>query len=293
MLTAAACAMRTKAYLKIANNCRRLSQMHQFRTEPYFIMLACIGGGGIPAFAAWQDLRLQKFLHRELMIYDAVVKGYKFHFSTSNGRWAQEIKSGLTSRLGDAVPVDDEHPDAEAEDEPTGGVRGQSGVAWRRGTRIPLGDAMDDEDPMDVDGENDDATADVDADAGADIDDDADMAEEDEGRDEVDMGLGEVPVKPTKFSPMWNYLYGISMLNSKSYQTALCEWCSLSAAPGTCSCTHPSSLLATRIRARPIPSPAMLVYSPRVPWPVDESASGRPELLHRTCTYPPSLCIFI
>jgi hypothetical protein len=80
-----------------------LYQLHQFRNEPLELLLAALSaaGGGMRASTAWQNLQLQKFMHREIRIWDSIIKGKKIKYSKKNGRWAQYITLGLSDRLGD------------------------------------------------------------------------------------------------------------------------------------------------------------------------------------------------
>lgn len=108
--------MRMKAYDKIVDNSKRLTQMHQFRAEPINLMLACLAGGGIKAHLAWQNLQIQKFLHRELRIHNDAVSGRKMHYHVGAVRWSVVVKTGLSHRLGDVVEDDDEPGDGDDED---------------------------------------------------------------------------------------------------------------------------------------------------------------------------------
>ena len=125
LICISACAIRTRSYEKITENSRRLAQMHQFRPEPFLIMLASLGGGGQKAHTAWMSLQLQKFIHRELRISDDAVKGLKLHWSNVNQRYTPVVRTGLSWRLGDDVG---DEPDEEEGDGEDGSV-GQSMVS--------------------------------------------------------------------------------------------------------------------------------------------------------------------
>ncbi len=109
--------MRTRSYDKICENTRRLAQMHQFRPEPFLIMLASLGSGGIKANNAWMNVQLQKFIHRELRISDDAVKGLKLHYNPPSQRYAPVIRIGLSRSLGDEIGDEPEDED-EGEDDP-------------------------------------------------------------------------------------------------------------------------------------------------------------------------------
>jgi len=115
-----------KSFERISDNAKRLAQMHQFRPEPLLLMLSALGGGAKQQHV-WSNLALQKFLHREVRIYDEAVYGVKLRFNARHQRWAQILTTGQSRRLGDVI-LDDDHPsrrqsrgagdhDAEDEDE--------------------------------------------------------------------------------------------------------------------------------------------------------------------------------
>lgn len=113
-LATVACAMRMQSHDRIVDNCKRLQQMHQFRSEPLLLMLAALGGG-LKQQNAWHNLALQKFLHREVRIYDEAVCGVPLRFNKRHMRWAQIINTGVSRRLGDLAHE-------EADDEASAGV---------------------------------------------------------------------------------------------------------------------------------------------------------------------------
>ena len=117
LISTSACAMRTRSYDKVVDNCRRIAQLHQFRQEPFLLILGALGGGGIKASNAWQSLQLQKFLHRDLRIHDDVVRGRKVTFSAPTGRWSTVIKIGLSRRLGDEIEENGTEREATNNDE--------------------------------------------------------------------------------------------------------------------------------------------------------------------------------
>ncbi|KAL1412045.1 transcription factor TFIIIC subunit tfc4 [Vanrija albida] len=180
-LTIIACAMRLGAYDAIVDNCKRLSQLHQFRPEPLLLMLSAMGGG-YKQQSSWQNLALQKYLHRELRIYDEAVCGVKLRYNGRVKRWAQIQTTGQSRRLGDFVDIDEEVDEAAGNSQP-----------WRPATQ-----EVDEDDEADEDADVDDAPADA-----------SGVVDE-----------TEIP-KPTKHSPVFNALYGQNMLTAKSYQSAL------------------------------------------------------------------------
>ncbi|WWC67957.1 uncharacterized protein I206_101876 [Kwoniella pini CBS 10737] len=72
-LTMIACGMRLRAYDKITENCKRLSQMQQFDPSPILLMLNTISTGGIKALNAWGTASVQHFISREMRTYHEVI----------------------------------------------------------------------------------------------------------------------------------------------------------------------------------------------------------------------------
>jgi hypothetical protein len=220
-----------RQYPRIISNCRRLAQMHQFSTEPFQIMLACLQGGGLKAQESYQITTLQKFILRELRLYEAAANGGRFHYSVKDRRWAEERRMGLSDNLGDDLDQDDEEDDEEDEDENDDGEgTGKKGKgkskskngkkadkAWARGKRYDI--EYDGDGVLDVaDHEALPAEGDVVP---------LDPRRETEGsvaptEGENDL-TGPVPIKPTTESPMWNFMYGQMMLTARSHHTSLCE----------------------------------------------------------------------
>ncbi|WVF69789.1 hypothetical protein IAT40_004568 [Kwoniella sp. CBS 6097] len=114
-LTIIACAMRLRAYDKIVENCKRLSQLHQFLPLPLLLLLGSISTGGLKAIAAWDTAAMHAYIPRELRNHiDALpstnergeVTPPKLHYNVTAGRWAG-------SRLVKADRIKDEEDDAD------------------------------------------------------------------------------------------------------------------------------------------------------------------------------------
>lgn len=165
--------------------------MHQFRPEPLLLMLACLGGG-MKAAEASQNLALQKFMHREVRIYDEAVSGIKLRYNTRHKRWAQIITAGQSRRLGDFVEEDADSDNSE-------------GAGESKAARPAAIEGAADGDEDDDEGDDEDRSV-------------APSALDPSGVDEEH----DCP-KPTKYSPTFNTLYGQNMLTTKSYQSALCR----------------------------------------------------------------------
>lgn len=195
--------MRTRSYDAIADNCRRLAQLHQFRAEPFLLMLAAMGAGGARAAAVWSKTPLSRFIHRELRLADEAVSGIKMTFNKRNRRWNQVSVVGLSRRLGDDLGAD------EPEEEEGGGGGAGTGDDFEsqaRESRAVSRSSVPRADGQDLSDEEDDELP-LGAEAGMDT--------EDTGRP--------IP-KPTVPSPYLNAIYGQYMLTQKSYQSALCKW---------------------------------------------------------------------
>ncbi|EIW71252.1 hypothetical protein TREMEDRAFT_27203, partial [Tremella mesenterica DSM 1558] len=186
-LTTVAAAMRAKAYDKIYDNCKRLAQLHQFRIEPLQLMLACLGGKGLRAAVVWQGSILQRFVHRELRIWDDAAHGLRLHYNPIWGRWAQSVKNGYSRLQWQDV---DNVEEVEVEEEEGGGERNED---------IEMEEEL-------VEVEKDQEEMDLEFDG--------------EGLLGNEQPQEEVP-RPTKPSPGLNVLYGQHMLSAKSYQSAL------------------------------------------------------------------------
>ena len=210
-LTAKACGIRMKAHDKVAENCRRLSQMCQFRIEPILLLQAALAGGGSAAHAVWCSLHIQRYIHRELRIYDSAIEGVGMHYSKLKHRWALPPIVGVSRVLDDvderAVDGDDGDDDGtgEAGEDGAGGKgKGKGKQAGGRNTGVQ---------------KNAKATTLAEA---VDMDEDQ---EEDEEEEEDGVGRGpedELP-RPTSASPYWSTVYGQYMLGNSSYHAALCE----------------------------------------------------------------------
>lgn len=223
--------MRLKAYDKIVDNCKRLSQMYQFRMEPLLLLLGCLADGGEKADSAWKVLQLQKFIHRDLTIHDGLLKGHRSTYSKRFARWHPIIKVGVSRRLGDEQHYDDGAGNEAVIANGRGGLKrgGSSNTGGQRGRgrgkstanrgrttgRSGSRDGDEDEDDDDEDDfepEMNDLAEDEDEDEGAGYGDD-----EEGGGEEY-----ETP-RPTIPSASLNAIYGQYMLSTKANQSALCE----------------------------------------------------------------------
>ena len=193
-----ACAHRSKLYSKITFHCRKLSQAHQFRPEPLYLLQAALTGGGQSAHDEWCNLTLQRFIHREMSIYEYAIEATGMHFSHRIHRWAMPPTTGISKILGDQVD------ERKVEDDDDGGHQ-QTPVVKKKGRKSrakapgTLGEAMDDEDPEE---------------------------EEEDVHDEEEEGEVEHRTetkRPTTVSPAWSTLYGQYMLSSASHHGALCR----------------------------------------------------------------------
>ncbi|WVQ98069.1 hypothetical protein IAU59_005191 [Kwoniella sp. CBS 9459] len=115
-LTIIACAMRLRAYDKIVDNCKRLSQLHQFLPLPFLLLLGSISTGGMKAIAAWDTAAMHAYIPRELRNHiDALPsvdeKGEpeppKLHYNVSAGRWAT-TRPGKADRIRDEAEEEDD-----------------------------------------------------------------------------------------------------------------------------------------------------------------------------------------
>lgn len=197
-----ACAIKLKAFDKVGENCRRLSQMHQFRIEPLLLFQAALSGGGTTAHTVWCSLNMQRFIHREMRIYEDAIDARGMHYHPARQRWMIPPKVGV-SRLLDEVFEDErtmnEDDDTPVPDEGGGGKAKGAGTKKKQGPRKSkagaLAEALEEEEEVD---------------------------EEGQGEEEEMEAEAEMP-RPKAVSPYWCTVYGQYMLASQSHHGALCE----------------------------------------------------------------------
>ncbi|KAK8847416.1 hypothetical protein IAR55_005274 [Kwoniella newhampshirensis] len=114
-LTIIACAMHLRAYDKIVDNCKRLSQIHQFLPSPLLLLLGALTSGGLKAQAAWSTQPIQSYISREMKTHDCAVVGEKLHFSAPTRRWT--LNRGLTRKERDDEELADEAEELPGEGE--------------------------------------------------------------------------------------------------------------------------------------------------------------------------------
>ena len=178
-------------YAKVAYHCRKLSQANQFRPEPLFLLQSALAGGGQAAHVEWCSLTLQRFIHREMSIYEDAIDAKGMHFSHRIQRWAIPPQPGISKLLGDQV---DERRMDEDDDVQVAVKKRKP----RKSKAAPetLGEVMDEDE-----------------------EEEGDAVEEEEM-----VGERKEAKRPTKVSPAWSTLYGQYMLSSASHHGALCEY---------------------------------------------------------------------
>lgn len=175
--------------------CRKLSQAHQFRPEPLYLLQAALTGGGQAAHTEWCSLNLQRFIHREMSIFEEAIEAKGMHFSHRIQRWAIPPQTGISRLLGDQV---DERRVDDDDDAGAGASGVQKKKKGRKSRGVPgtLGEAMEE-------------------------DEDYEDEVEEEEEEEVSGDRKETK-RPTRVSPAWSALYGQYMLSSASHHGALC-----------------------------------------------------------------------
>lgn len=205
----AACGIRLKAWDRVGEHCRRLSQMNQFKIEPLLLMQASLAGGGTTAHTVWCSLTIQRFIHRELRLYEDAITGEGMHYSANIQRWTLPPKVGFSRILDeDERRVDEDEDTAAAGPGGTGSAPGAPQAKKKQGGRKSAAAAAArpvDPDTMDEDAEAEDGDDDEEAGDGAAV----------VGDD------GPAP-RPTRVSPYWCTMYGQYMLASQSHHGALC-----------------------------------------------------------------------
>ncbi|KAJ6568937.1 hypothetical protein B0H19DRAFT_1134257 [Mycena capillaripes] len=125
------CASAAGCFPVVVEQCRKLLMAHQFHNDPFRIMMAALGSG-MSATDAFLMSTFQKFLHRELKMFDAAAN------NPEALTWSMQNKRFSTKSIGGAEPDDDDDEDhdqqAEEERKPdisTGGRKRQ------RAPRLP------------------------------------------------------------------------------------------------------------------------------------------------------------
>lgn len=217
--------MRTKQYPKIVDNCRRLSQLFQFRMEPLLLLLGALAGGGEKAAGAWRVIQLQKFIHRDLTIHDDLVQGHRSTYSKRFARWHPIVKIGVSRRLGDSAHYDNGPRGPDLMKNGRGVVR--DGSAPTPGANGKTnGHTKANSGGEDGDGDEDDEDAYVPDmyDVLEDGEEEQEEPYDDEGEedDEEVVDTFETP-RPTIPSATLNVIYGQYMLSTRAHQSALCK----------------------------------------------------------------------
>jgi general transcription factor 3C polypeptide 3 (transcription factor C subunit 4) len=180
--------------------------MHQFRLEPILLLQSALQGGGTAAHQVWCTLALQRYVHRELRLYEDAIDGQGMSFSKRHQRWTVPPKIGISRLLDEEHFFDGgERKGDEDDDAPLAvGRKGRkSGVEPRKSVKAvsadaTLGDALDEEEGMEEEEE--------DVEGGED--------EDEESRETI---------RPTQVSPAWCAVYGQFLLASGSHHGALCK----------------------------------------------------------------------
>ena len=108
-----ACAIATKRYPVVIEQCRKLINAHQFKNEPQRILLAALASGLRPT-DSFIASTLQKHLSREIRIADAAVKNKdSLRWNHLNKRYAPV--AALKAGDGDDVVADDIEDDVQEE----------------------------------------------------------------------------------------------------------------------------------------------------------------------------------
>lgn len=185
-----------RLYDKIIENCKRLIQMHQFRIEPLLLMNAALASGGSKAQKQYQDRTFQRFIHRELRIFEQSVRGIRLRWNGLTMRYNEITKVGWSRKLGD-VSSGEEEGDGDEDGDEGGSVAPTPGkTKGKRSKSSERRDEVDEEEEDEEDGRY-----------GPTGDDDQPEAPP-------------LP-KPTKASPNFNAVYGQLMLTNSAYQTSL------------------------------------------------------------------------
>lgn len=202
-----AASMRLQDQPNIMNTARNLARMYQFKMEPFWLLQAALGSG-IRAMDSFGNLNLQKFLIREIRVWDFVANGGDCYWNDKIARWIVSRKHRFfiaPRRKGDKDGSSDKVINKE--------IHKQTEEQALEGLQLES-----DEDDNDIDHENED---------------------EDDLEDDPDLETGEGPAsqqdtrarepmrhspwaKPTEREPAFWLMYGQALLTAKSYQSSIC-----------------------------------------------------------------------
>lgn len=200
--------MRLQDQPSIMNTARSLARMHQFKMEPWWLLQAALGTG-IRGMDSFGNLNLQKFLIREIRMWDYISNGGDTYWNDKLARWivphahrymiAPRRKGGKGGKSNNAANGD---KNKQTEDQAMEELQLES-----------------DEDENENGNENEDVD---------DLEDDGD-AEEGEGtafapqdtrtREHARHAPWE---KPTEREPALWLMYGQALLTAKSFQSSIC-----------------------------------------------------------------------
>lgn len=204
-----AASMRLRDQPNIMNTARNLARMYQFKLEPFWLLQAALGSG-IRAMDSFGNLNLQKFLIREIRVWDFVANGGDCYWNDKIARWIVPRKHRFfiaPRRKGDKDGSSDKVINKE--------ILKQTEEQALEGLQLES-----DEDDNDNDNENENEDED-------DLEDDPD-AENGDGPASQQETRAREPMrhspwdKPTEREPAFWLMYGQALLTAKSYQSSIC-----------------------------------------------------------------------
>lgn len=188
--------MRLQDQPQIVNTARNLCRSYQFKMEPWWLLQGALGTG-VRGWDSFGNLNLQKFLIREIRVWDFIANGGKAYWNDTLTRWIVSLKDRFkTSYLG--KNSEKEKPDDEDMNQ----------------DRLDMN--SDDEDNDDEDEIDDDRDAD-----------DAEAAVRSQQNPKHREPLRHTPwPKPQDREPAFWLMYGQALLIGKSYQGSICTYSS-------------------------------------------------------------------
>ncbi|KAJ9126054.1 hypothetical protein QFC24_002326 [Naganishia onofrii] len=110
---------------QIVNTARNLCRIYQFKMEPWWLLQGALGTG-VRGWDSFGNLNLQKFLIREIRVWDFIANGGKAYWNDTFTRWIVSLKDRFkTSYLGkntgkekaDDEGLNQDHPDLNSDEE--------------------------------------------------------------------------------------------------------------------------------------------------------------------------------
>lgn len=202
--------MRLQDQAAIMNTARNLARTYQFKMEPWWLLQAALGAG-VRGMDSFGNLNLQKFLIREIRMWDYIANGGSTYWNDSMARWIVPARQRfliIAPRRKGSKAINSGAGDQSkrTEDQALDEFRLES-----------------DEDDIEPDGENEE-------------EEDDELEDDREGDDGEALNPNQQDtrprehvrhapwVKPEEREPAFWLMYGQALLTAKSFQSSICKF---------------------------------------------------------------------